>query len=673
MARSILEILLRTKGGKKTEGDITGVGKAASGMGAAFKSAGAAIAGLGLAAGLVNFGKEAFFAAAQGRAMKSALESTLGPAENYADAIARAKEVTRGMVDEATLAGTITAQMAAGIANTAEEAADLTQAGSILSTVFAASGASMESFNRLLSTGSAQLIDNFNLTLGQVNARKALIEADGKYTGQQAKLQAIKELLIESSKQYEGSISAEQEAIGKATAAWDDFQGAMGEFIAGPGAGLLNWAAESIRALEEGAKAWLDIGDQIQQVGRLREIQELQGQLETGGRAFQKRPGQGQDEIAERLLILQHGSTGAAEAMEALALEERRAASAAERYGVEVVKADARLKKLIITAQAGRSAGFADMFKEAGEAADIAFGKLKGERQAGLFDEQGFGGVTQAEIQASIDKTTELEDAQVQAARTAADAWESEFSSKQAVLSSVLAEGFGVLDDLNLPFLSQDTGRDIAENARRLAAVAAGDFSGEAARLLEQEKPELFRKVMASGDPAAMAQDILKEFQSGVDTHGLVDEATALERARQIIFGNISKEEMAARLTEQLMGEGFGQEQISSALGQAGFSAGGNEQAIEGGATGFGDFEAGLLLAAEEGETMSKLGVILGAQVKDNPDWLEAGLAAGRAFEAAFFQTFEAGGWGGRMISKIVTDVVAQIGLPHPMEGRGTP
>ncbi|MEE8306123.1 MAG: hypothetical protein V3R81_02600, partial [Gammaproteobacteria bacterium] len=271
------------------------------------------------------------------------------------------------------------------------------------------------------------------------------------------------------------------------------------------------------------------------------------------------------------------------------------------------------------------------------------------------------------------DGEEDVADAAIRAQERAVDEAAQLWNSNKGVIASVLSEGFSVLDDLTLPFLSQYTGRDIGENARRLAAVAMGDFSGEAAKLLEQEKPELFAKLMASGDPAAMAQDLLRQFQAGADPEGLIDEATALDRARKIIFGNISKEELAARLTEQLTGEGFGQEQVSAALGQAGFTAGGNEAAAEGGATGFGDFEAGLLMAAEEGETMSKLGRILGEQVKDNPDWLEAGLAAGRAFESAFFQTFEAGGWGGRMISKIITDVVAQIGLPHPMEGRGTP
>ena len=59
-----------------------------------------------------------------------------------------------------------------------------------------------------------------------------------------------------------------------------------------------------------------------------------------------------------------------------------------------------------------------------------------------------------------------------------------------------MQEGFGVLSDLNLSFLDENTGRAVAEDARRLAAIAAGDFTGEAAKLLEQSNPELFKHVM---------------------------------------------------------------------------------------------------------------------------------------------------------------------------------
>ncbi len=686
MARSILEILLRTKGGKQTKEDVEGVGKATTGLGGAFKSAGGALIGIGLAVGIADYGREAFLAAAEGRAMTAALTASLGPTENYADAIAQAKIETRGMINEATLAGTITAQLAGGLANNAEEAAKLTRAGGILSTVFAASGASMESFNRLLSTGSAQLVDNFNLTLGQVNARKALIETSTDLEGQEAKLQAIKELLIESSVKYESSISAEQEALAQSKAAWIDLKGAVGEFIAGPGTDLLNWGAESTKEVQRRVEILQGLGGQLDTIREKRGFEAQRQQLEKLNLELGTLQGIVDDFGAESPADVLAGDLAVIAALEAQIAEIEESLEGARRATVRLDSAVVESGLPEYQQQVFQAARAVDMLAQAEREAAQAVAQSRSAQAARMTGLAAQFGVEAAQVD-PISQRQMLTDffavreegeedvadaairAQERAVSEAAQLW----NSNKGVIASVLSEGFSVLDDLTLPFLSQDTGRDIGENARRLAAVAMGDFSGEAAKLLEQEKPELFAKLMASGDPAAMAQDILKDFQSGVDQFGLIDEATALERARKIIFGNISKEEMAARLTEQLTGEGFGQKQISAALGEAGFAAGGNEAAIEGGTTGFGDFEAGLLLAAEEGETMSKLGRILGEQVKDNPDWLEAGLAAGRAFEGAFFQTFEAGGWGGRMISKIITDVVAQIGLPHPMEGRGTP
>ena len=152
-------------------------GKTGGLFGSAWAKAGAAVAGIGLAAIVADTAKEVFLANAEAKGLQATLEATLDPATSYAEAIAFAKAETRGMVDEATLASSVTAQLAGGLAKNAEEAAKLTQAGSILSTVFKASGASMGGFNKLLSTGSAALIDNFNLTQAQVKARMPLIPA----------------------------------------------------------------------------------------------------------------------------------------------------------------------------------------------------------------------------------------------------------------------------------------------------------------------------------------------------------------------------------------------------------------------------------------------------------------------------------------------------------------
>jgi len=616
--------------------------------------------------------------------MAGALTAALDGAESYSSAIAKAKDITKGMIDEATLAGTITAQLAGGLAANAEEAARLTRAGGILSTVFSASGASLEGFNRLLSTGSAALLDNFNLTQGMVAERQNLIEATTTLHGQEAKLLAIKQLLIESSEKFEGSISAEQEAMARATAAWADFTGAMGEFLAGPGADILEWGASSARALEEGAKAWQGAGDQIETIGELRGLEAQRAQLVELNKELTTLRG-----IVDFLGDESPADVIASD-MEQIARVESEIAAIED--SLELARrATIRLDGALVESglpEYQQAAFNAALAVDALAAAQERVSGAAGARLTGLAARFGAAptetGTAKRQLidlettkQARIDAEEEIANAaiavQSDAASFAANAWNSDFESKKGVIASVLGEGFGVLSDLDLPFLSDSGGRDIAENARRLASIAMGDFTGQASQLLEQEKPELFAKLMASGDPAAMAKDILTKFQSGADDFGLIDEATALERARKIIFGNMRKEDMAARLTQELMGEGFSQEQISGALGEAGFAEGGNEKAVEGGAVGFQDFETGMLQAAEEAETMGKLGQIFAAQLDDNPEWINAGMAAGQAFEDSFFASFKEGGWGGRMISFMITEIVSQIGLPHPMEARGIP
>lgn len=138
-----------------------------------------------------------------------------------------------------------------------------------------------------------------------------------------------------------------------------------------------------------------------------------------------------------------------------------------------------------------------------------------------------------------------------------------------STVSGVLNEGFNVLNDLDLG-LGEDTGRAVAEDARRLAAIAAGDFSGEAAQLLKQSNPELFSKVMASENPQDVARSILADFQQGIDTYGLIDREAAKDRIRKMLFAGEQREQIISELTQELMAEGqYSLGQIQQAAGAA--------------------------------------------------------------------------------------------------------
>jgi hypothetical protein len=84
-----------------------------------------------------------------------------------------------------------------------------------------------------------------------------------------------------------------------------------------------------------------------------------------------------------------------------------------------------------------------------------------------------------------------------------------------------------------------DISREIAENARRLAAVAAGDIGGESAQLLKESG--IWDKVFGGEtDPAliqARAQEIGSQLVKGFDTLGIVDVEAAADRIINMVLG----------------------------------------------------------------------------------------------------------------------------------------
>lgn len=619
-ARKLIAAL--SKSGVKIDqlaGKTKKAGKEVDLFGTAWKKARTKLIGIGLAALVADFGKEAFLANAEAKGLKNALEATLDPATSYAEAIAFAKTETRGMVDEATLASSVTAQLAGGLAKNAEEAAKLTQAGSILSTVFKASGASMGGFNKLLSTGSAALIDNFNLTMAQVNARMELITASTGLEDQEARLQAIKELLIESSEKYAGSISKEQEALAQSQAAWTDLKGALGEFIAGPGTDFLNWATESTRALQEGAEAWKGIGDQLDTIGEKRGLEAQRQQLDKLNSELNTLQGIVDDFGDESPADVLAGDLAVIAALEAQIAEIEAALEGARR-------ATTRLDSAIVDSglpeyqqAAFQAARAVDALAQSEREAALAIAQSRSAQAARMTGLAGQFGVETRQVDPITQRETltaffaPAEEVAEEAADAAVTAWQDKINEAarniESVAGSIIGQGLGALGDLGLDFLGDDGGRAIAEDARRLAAIAAGDFSGEAARLLEQSRPELFAKVMAAEDPAAVAQDMLRDFQLGIGAGALIDKEAAKARIKRILLGQEDTKALVAEITNDLMGEGFSGASISQALGAAGFGGEGEDapqfpgMGDAGGNAISGMFE-GMVVAAEEGASV---------------------------------------------------------------------
>jgi hypothetical protein len=219
------------------------------------KGIGAVAGGLGLYVGIREIAAFNAESMALGRAQadaRGALISTVGSADRYGQAIATAREETRNMVSEQQLAVGINAMLSMKLASNAEEAAKLSMAGNILSNVYAGAGATMEKYYRLLSGGSPVLLDNFGLTREMVNQRQAEIQAASDVSAAEAKLQAIRQLTLESAERYNQSLSTETVQMAQAKAAMDDFKAAWGTMVNQilTGSGAITTATTALRSLE---------------------------------------------------------------------------------------------------------------------------------------------------------------------------------------------------------------------------------------------------------------------------------------------------------------------------------------------------------------------------------------------------------------------------------------
>jgi hypothetical protein len=132
------------------------------------------------------------------------------------------------------------------------------------------------------------------------------------------------------------------------------------------------------------------------------------------------------------------------------------------------------------------------------------------------------------------------------------------FSDLKGKVSSVLSDALGDIGGVNPDEILGGLGlREdaIAENARRLADIAANGFKdqdwlGEFAA----EVPDIFKALQEAGDPRAAAAQMLKEFQQGFRPE-LLDKDLLKESVKEMILSEQAKEQLAAELAQELAGE----------------------------------------------------------------------------------------------------------------------
>ena len=242
MARSILEILIQAK--DQASGAFRGVTREAGlmerGIGALNKVLGA----FGIALGVqktLEWGDALSRAGRESTDARNRLVDYLGSIEKYNEFVEEAQRATRGMVSESDLASGAFILLEQNLAKNAQEAAKLANAGNVLSQAFASSGASVELFNRFLSTGSRVLADNFAISNVQIDTLAAQKQATEGLSKEEARLAAIRELAIEKADRLSKTMSEGTVEAAQYQATLEDLAGTIGE--------LLNPAMEDARGL----------------------------------------------------------------------------------------------------------------------------------------------------------------------------------------------------------------------------------------------------------------------------------------------------------------------------------------------------------------------------------------------------------------------------------------
>lgn len=387
-----------------------------------------------------------------------------------------------------------------------------------------------------------------SFTQTQMDMVRSMVEA-----GNTAGAQAL--ILDELNREFGGSAEAAREADG-GMIALSNAIGDLGEVIGTAALPKLTDLAtktrEAVEAATTGTQSLIDRGKQNAAVYDEMGISQTEylSKLQAGGDIAR----QASDDYAAALEILNTQSEATAEAQQELSFATANAAlKAADAAAATLTLAEAQLQQSMAAATA-RYSGMAEMY---GAELNQPLG-------------EGY-------IEDTLARLEKLRNKEVETAEDASAAWQKSYNEREAAAQSaaesVLSEGFNVLSDLGLDLGGGDAGRDIAENARRLAIVASKGYVDQmdsSIQALAAERPDLMNQLMTSGNPGELARSILQDFEMGVDSYGLIDEEKAKERINRMLFAGEKRKELIDRITQEILSEGqFSADQVNQAVGQA--------------------------------------------------------------------------------------------------------
>lgn len=524
MGRSVLEIIVqavkRGTGIEAAAASLKLLSGAAQGVNSVLGQFGLSI-GPKQVVDFANATREA--ARAQADAM-GALKAASSGIANYQEALDLGRQATKGMASDQQIAASQATLFGAGLAKSAGEAAQLSSAGTVLSQVFASAGASEDLYVRLLSSGSVALYNNFGLTAQMVEAKQREIEATRGLSGEEAKQQALKEVLIAQAQKYQSALSEESVAAAQAKAAQENFMAAFGNLVNAldQATGATSEMTSIMNKMTEGAKAWQGIlSDAIPT------IYEYATSTDEQWAAAQKA------EAATRQWV-------------SSAREMDMAASSAASSVRDLAAAQSDQQSVGLTNR--ETDAYRQMAEARGQTVEI---QANFEKQQAREAEQ--------EKRQEIQETTRQFKTQAQSITKAFDQVGQQISS--AVSGAISQNGNDVISKLlGLDNAEQNAG----EAVRRMAAVAAGGIKDQWADDLAAQ---------LTGVQNATAQAFVKAFQTG-DEGGL--KAAAQQLALNPIVEMFDANLIANQIEQQLRAQQLQQQlndKVNALLGERGLQA----------------------------------------------------------------------------------------------------
>lgn len=661
------------------EGAIGAVGKAVPILGGA-------LAGLGLAAGAMTWGRQAAELQALERSFNR-LAASVGA--SGATMLASMRKVSSGMIGDSDLMLAANTAMALGVADNVQEVTSLLEVAIAKGAEFGI--APTQAFGDLingLGRMSPEILNNIGIVVNAEQAYAAYAAEIGKTIeklSEAERMQALVNAVFAANPQAAAQAAAAGNEAAAAFARWDvatrQFSETFGSVFLPAIAGGLDLVTRFINAVG-------GIGDVL--AGKINMTPEQIDQQIAAANAQiadYETPGKYADAsnqiamLRDQVAMLEQAkamlvttSTATAAGIDATGAA---AGAAGPALGAAGGAADSLAAKL--AALAGQADTTAGALRTAWIGAVGALGatqafegyqqaqkdleglrnvlnivKVEGEERA--FIEKQFLDENNKQLQTQID----LIDGAMEAQRgygAAVGSTASAYSGLQSQIQGILQQALNL--DVSWPGKGgggQDDNRDLNENARRLAAIAnegligqdwLGDFAAEAPGAYA----DLMLKIAAGMDAQGAAQSIMADFQAGLRPD-LIDKDAVKDRVRAMLVGDSSMaalaQEIAAELSAEL-GVSLSQAQaaVSSTLGVA--APGGGQAA--------GGLQDGLA-AATDGKALVEG---IAAQMEAAADRMRtAGGTAGEKYGLGFMATVQTS-LAGPLISLLVTLVTPGV------------